>query len=222
MVKVPWDSAAAITLVICALLTTGLVARREFLTPPVPGGPPKVTYIPGWRTEVSKGVQLGPLNAPVQLIEFADFECAFCGSFHNTLEAVRERYPGKVALTYIDFPIRGHRFAIPVARAADCAGQQGRFEAMYDQLFDNQESLGLKPWSEYAKAAGIPDAAEFNSCVAKTDPVARVEEGKRLGVKLDIQGTPTLIVNGWKLAYPPAAEELNRMVTKCCNYRQEL
>jgi protein-disulfide isomerase len=47
----------------------------------------------------------------------------------------------QVSLIYIHFPLTGHRFAMPAARAAECAGNQGRFQAMYDQLFDGQDSF---------------------------------------------------------------------------------
>jgi protein-disulfide isomerase len=83
---------------------------------------------------------------------------------------------------------------------------------MYDRLFDEQESFGLKPWSDYAKEAGVPDLVRFDTCIKETGSVARIEEGKRLGQKLDIKATPTLIVNGWMLGRPPTADELDAMV----------
>jgi protein-disulfide isomerase len=110
------------------------------------------------------------------------------------------------------FPLRGHRFAIPAARVSECAGEQGRFEAMHDQLFEGQDSFGLKPWSEYATAAGVPDLAQFDACIKNSGPVRRIEEGKQLGTQIDVQGTPTLVINGWKLGHPPTAEELDAMI----------
>ena len=110
------------------------------------------------------------------------------------------------------FPLSGHRFALPAARVAECAGEQGRFEAMYDQLYDGQESFGLKPWAEYATAAGVPDLTAFDECIKRTGPVSRIEADKQLGAKLNIQATPTLIVNGWMLVHPPSAAELDAMV----------
>ena len=157
---------------------------------------------------------LGPENAKITLIEFADFECPFCENFHKALRTVQKRYPNTVALTYIHLPIRGHRFAIPAARAAECAEEQGQFEPMYDQLYDGQESFGLKPWDDYALAAGVADLNGFDACVKRTDLIARVEEGKALAAKLDVQGTPTIIINGWKLGRPPSEEELDDMVKK--------
>lgn len=74
---------------------------------------------------------------------------------------------------------------LPSNSVAECANDQGRFEAMYDALFEGQDRFGLKPWDEYAIAAGVPDMAAFDACIKKTDPIPRVEEGKALGAELD-------------------------------------
>jgi protein-disulfide isomerase len=210
-----WDYVLTATLALCALITTGLVVRREFFAPPVvsaQGPTQKPVFIENWRSVLAEGERLGAKDAPVQLIEFADFECPYCGDFHKKLKALQTLYPTQVALTYMHFPLQGHRFALPAARVAECAAEQGRFEAMYDQLFDGQDGFGLKPWSDYAGAADVPDMGAFDACIKRTGPVQRVEEGKQLGTKIDIQATPTLIVNGWKLGRPPTAAELDAMV----------
>ncbi len=56
--------------------------------------------------------------------------------------------------------------------------------------------------------------AAFDACIKKTDPIPRVEEGKALGAKLDVQGTPTIIINGWRLGHPPTEAELDEMVKR--------
>jgi protein-disulfide isomerase len=213
--RVKWEAVLTATLVMCALITTGLVVRREILPPSQASSQPvtrKPVFIQDWRSRLSQGVRLGSDDAPVQLVAFADFECPFCAAYHKVLNAVRQRYPTQVSLTYIHFPLRIHRFAVPAARVAECAGAQGRFEAMAEQLFEQQASLGLKPWSEYAQDAGVPDLQEFDGCVESTGPVPRLEAGRQLGEKLDVKGTPTLVVNGWMLAQPPSAEDLDAMV----------
>jgi protein-disulfide isomerase len=213
--KIKGDVLVTVTLVVCAIITTGLVVRRE-LSPGAPSGQrpadQKPIKIPNWQEDLAKGIRLGSAEAPVQLIEFADFECPFCGSFHKTLKALRERYPTQVALTYVHFPIQGHRFAVPAARVAECAGEQGRFEAMHDRLFEEQDQLGLKSWGEFATEAGVPDSDAFDACIKRSGTVPRVVEGQQLGKELDVQGTPTVIVNGWKFGNPPTEKELDEMV----------
>lgn len=213
--KPVWNSILTCTLVICAVTTTALVVHRQFFAQPINIAEPPLrrpVFVREWRSYFEKAVRFGPHNAPIQLIEFADFECPFCASFHATLKRLREQYPIQVSLAFVHYPLSGHRFAEPAARIVECAGEQGRFEEMHDRLFEQQDQFGMKLWREFAIGAGVPDLAAFESCILKTDPIPRVVEGKRLGQQLNIQGTPTLIINGWKLSVPPSAEELDRMV----------
>lgn len=206
-----WDTGFTVTLLICALVTTGLVVRRELVQSPA-APTPKPKFIKEWRSALRESVQLGFPSAPVQLIEFADFECPFCANLHKSLTALRIRYPRELALSYVHFPLPGHRFAEPAARAAECAREQGRFEAMHDRLFEQQDQLGLKSWNEFATEASVPNIAAFEFCIKNTAPVPRIEADKRLGNQLEVKGTPTLIINGWKLAQPPTLDELDSMV----------
>ena len=214
--KLRFDVVVTVTLVVCALLTTSLVVRREFFTPFLNGtrAEQQPRYIQEWRTDLAKGIRMGLADAPVQILEFADFECPFCASFHKDLKALRARYPTQLAVTYVHFPLPGHRFALPAARVAECAGDQGRFEAMYDVLFEQQDQFGLKPWSDFASEAGVADASAFETCIKRVDPIPRVTNGKALGNELDVQGTPTIIISGWKLGRPPTEQELDQMVQR--------
>jgi protein-disulfide isomerase len=199
----------------CALVTTGVLLRREFISPSAPStANNEPVYIKEWRANLGAGLRIGPTPARIDLIEFSDFECPFCGNFYRKLKTIRAKYPNQIGVTYVHYPLPMHRFAIPTARVAECSGDQGRFEAMHDQLFEGQDQFGLKPWDDYATAAGVPDMAAFDACIKKTDPIPRVEEGKALGAKLDVKGTPTIIINGWKLGRPPTEAELDQMVQR--------
>lgn len=213
--KFRWDYVLTAVLVLCAVITTALVVRREWGAPAATAAQPlaqKPIFIDDWQSQFSHGTRFGTVDAPVQLIEFGDFECPFCATMHQTLKKLRGRYPNEISLTYIHLPLPMHRFAVPAARAAECAGEQGRSEQMYDQLFEEQQSFGLKPWSDYAVGAGVPDLATFDACIKQTNSIARVEAGQKASAQLEVHSTPTLIVNGWKLERPPTAEELERMV----------
>lgn len=210
-----WDTLVTATLVLCALTTTGVLIHREYFSQP--SRQPqlqqeKAVFIQNWKRYGEHGVQIGSSDAPIQLIEFADFECPFCGTFYESVENLRERYPGKIALSYLHYPLPMHRFAVPAARAAECAHEQNRFEPMQNQLFKRQREFGLKPWIEFAAEAGIPNLAAFEACTRRDDPVTRILAGQRLGDELGIEATPTLIINGWKLAHPPGEDQLDRMV----------
>jgi protein-disulfide isomerase len=207
------DAVITATLVACALVTTSLIVRREFFAPPPPPqAERKSLFIKDWREHLAKGIRMGSEQAPVQFLEFADFECPFCASLHKDLKALRGHYSTQIALTFVHYPLPTHRFAEPAARVAECADDQGRFEAMHDLLFEQQDKFGLKPWSEFATEAGVADSAAFETCIKRTEPIPRVVEGEQLGKQLNVHGTPTVIVNGWKLGYPPNEQELDRMV----------
>ena len=212
--KIKHDSVIAVIFLVCALVTTGVIIHREFFASPAgrAQAEQKPIFLKDWRADLAKGIRMGSAEAPVQLLEFSDFECPFCANLHKDLKTLQVRYPTQVALIYVHFPLPMHRFAEPAARVAECAGEQGHFEAMYDRLFDQQESFGLKPWSEFATEAGVLDGAVFETCIKRTDAIPLVAEGKALGKELDVQGTPTVVINGWKLGRPPNLEELDRMV----------
>lgn len=212
--KLRFDVVVTVTLVVCAVLTTGLVVRRAFVAPLSSLGreEQRPIFIKDWRTDLSRGVRMGSEQAPVQLLEFADFECPYCATFHKDMKALREHYPSQVAVTFVHFPLPMHRFAEPAARVAECARDQGSFEAMYDLLFEQQDQFGLKAWSEFATEAGVPDGVAFETCIKRTNPIPRVVEGEQLGKDIDVRGTPTVIVNGWKLGRPPSKQELDAMV----------
>jgi protein-disulfide isomerase len=211
--KARWDTVLTVVLVACAVLTTGLVLRRELFPPSAQlSSPREPVFVEHWKMHLRMGVRVGAADAPVQLIEFADYECPFCASFHQTLESVRQRYPTQIAVTYIQYPIQGHRFAEPAARVAECAGEQGQFEAMHARLYEWQSQLGLRPWSEFAAAANVVDSAAFETCIKQTEPLQRIVEGRKLADQLGVRGTPTVIINGWQLQRPPDASELEAMV----------
>lgn len=207
------DSILTFMLAICAVAVVVILIRREFfLQSPSKAADQKPLFIKEWRDFLAKGTRVGLAEAPVQLIEFLDFECPFCKTFYTNLKAMQEKYPDQVAIIYVHFPLPMHRFAEPAAKAAECAHQRGRFSEMQDRLFEQQNLFGVKSWSEFAAEVGITDVSGFSICIESTAALSLVIEGKELGARLDVQGTPTLIVNGWKLARPPSIAELEGMI----------
>ncbi len=81
------------------------------------------------------GYVKGEKNAKIKIIEFTDFECPFCERAFPTIEAVLEKYKGKISLEYRSFPLPFHPLAQKAAEAALCAGDQGKFWEMHDSMF---------------------------------------------------------------------------------------
>jgi protein-disulfide isomerase len=144
------------------------------------------------------GTWVGDSTARVKIIEFADYECPYCRKFHDSYALTKKAIGSDVALLYIHFPLSMHRFAGPAIRASDCAGAQGQFPRFSELLFEKQDSFGLKPWVEFAKEAGIADLPAFKRCIDDQRVTPKTQAGIAAGEKLKLEGTPTIIINGWR------------------------
>lgn len=191
-------------LVMAALAVATASVHREFSQGPsvqrTLGGPP--VFVKGWEESLPDAQRVGPANASIKLIEFGDFECPSCRRFQTSLRSVQAAHKDTIAVYFLHYPLSYHRFARLAARAAECAAAQGFFGSMADALYAGQDSLGIKSWLRYAVAAGVPDTLSFMHCNGSTDPIPRVEAGLAHGPKLGVAGTPTVIINGWRVDYP--------------------
>lgn len=202
-------------LVVCAVLVTAAVLRREFLDPPLPAqaAVTALRQVDDWEALAREGAVMGPADAPVRIVEFSDFQCPFCRVVQETLAAVRSRHPDRVAIVYRHLPLDAiHPHARAAANAVECAGEQGRFAEYHDRLFALQDSIGTLPWDRYAADVAVPDLEAFRRCVAENRYAERVERDARLAAELGLDVTPTLIVNGTVYAGAPSEEELERLV----------
>ena len=164
------------------------------------------SFDPTWRSMLVAGTTIGRADAPIHVVEFADFECPACARMYATLVAAQQRYGDSITITFVHFPLAYHAFAIVAARASECARDQQQFEPMYEALFSHHDSLSAINAQRFAHMAGLSDTALFGSCMARRDTAARILEGISLGKALRLRGTPTVFVNGWRFstALPPA------------------
>jgi predicted DsbA family dithiol-disulfide isomerase len=138
----------------------------------------------------------GPAAAPVTIVEFADFECPFCGALFPSMAAIEKAYPETVRVVYRHFPLNSvHPFAQKAAEAAVCAAEQDRFWEMHDSLFGAQNDLTVGSLKRRAKDLQL-DTAAFDSCLDSGKGAAQVKQDVADGVKAGVSGTPTLFVNG--------------------------
>lgn len=207
------DRVLSVVLTVSTVALVTLFAKRELETGgSEEGRAPK--YHDEWTRVLSLGHRSGQQGAPVVLVEFGDFECPFCRELEASLEVVRQRHEERLATVFVHFPLMNvHRFAMPAAEAAECAGQQGRFWEFHDLVFEKQDSMGLKSWLSYAREAGVQDDSAYAECSSGGAVRRRIEEGLELGREIGVSGTPTVMVNGW--LYPPGAltvEELEKAI----------
>lgn len=150
---------------------------------------------PQWREFASGGHRMGPQDAAVTIVEFADFQCPYCRRAAKDLRELRQRYPKDIALIFRHYPLSGHAQATPAAQAAECAGRQGRFEQFHDMLYAEPDSLGHKTWVRFALESGIADSAKFSRCLADDSVQATIAMDRAAGDRLGVEGTPTFLVN---------------------------
>lgn len=193
------ESAATGAIVLAALAVGVSAVHREFgsTTAPSASAERAPRYVNAWRDLLHDGIVVGDSDAPVRIIEFADFECPFCRRLHKALSEARRARGRQIQFILIHDPLPQHRFARAAARVVECAAAQGRFEEMQDILYAKQDSFGMKPWTSYAAEASIGDMPRFSRCASDTGRVARIERGLEAARRLQVRGTPALLINGW-------------------------
>jgi protein-disulfide isomerase len=139
----------------------------------------------------------GDKGAKVVLLEFADYQCPFCARFYReTFPRIDKNYilAGKIKFIFRNFPLeRSHPYAFKAAEAAICSGEQGKFWAMHQRLFDLQDSRYFNDWANHSKTLAL-DSDRFMRCLDDEATASKVKkdlaDGKSAGVKV----TPTFLL----------------------------
>ena len=143
-----------------------------------------------------KGYALGRPDAPLTMVEFTDLQCPFCREYVAvTFEEIRKNWIDTGKLRYIsrDFPLDIHPQAMPAARAARCAGEQGKFWEMRLSLMRNASLLSPDYIARTAADLKV-DAKAFAACAASTKYDAEINAEIEEGTQLGIEGTPTFVI----------------------------
>jgi len=141
----------------------------------------------------------GPADAPVQIIEFSDYQCPYCSKAEDTVDKVLEKYGDKVSVVYRDFPLPMHKEAHKASQAAECAGEQGKFWDYHKLLFKNQQKLQEPELQNYAQQVGL-DSDKFKKCLESGQMAAEVDKDIADGKALGMSGTPGFYINGRNLS----------------------
>jgi len=188
------------TFLLVAIVVAGAGALGWVATRPTGGGE---TIDPNMKPGTAKGFLMGSPDAPVKVVEFADFECPGCAQFATLTEPdIRERLvkTGQVSIQFYVFPLPMHKNTWSASNAAFCADEQGKFWEMHDRLFYTQDlwnSIATpnpdKKMAGYAKDIAL-DEGKFEDCYRSKkyypDIKASGIEAERLGVT----GTPTFFI----------------------------
>jgi protein-disulfide isomerase len=137
----------------------------------------------------------GPDEAPVTIVEFTDYQCPYCHRAQSVIDEILRRYAGKVRLVHRDFPLEGHAGALPAARAARCAGEQGRFWEYHRSLMTVTGALDDADLKRRAAATDL-DASKFGTCLASRHHDPAIQASFEQGAALGVTGTPAYFING--------------------------
>jgi protein-disulfide isomerase len=189
-------------LVLVGVVGIGAIAyvasQKESAPAGVPTTPPDPSTL-----GAAKGHVLGNVNAPVKIMEFADFECPACGTYTVVTEPdVRARLinTGQVAYQFFDFPLPMHKNTWYASEAAACAEDQGKFWEMHDMLFQGQndwngEATGnpASIFKGYAKQLGL-DVGKWQQCYDSQAHLKDIEANQAEGARRHVNQTPTFII----------------------------
>jgi protein-disulfide isomerase len=206
-------------------LLLGLAALVALAAVVMMGGEPKPDTFPVDPAQppvTAEGFTMGSPDAPVEVQEWADFECPGCMQFATLTEPdVRQRLveTGQVRFTYFFFPLTSiHRSAASAAYASACAADQDRFWEMHDAIYN-----GFSDWAggrardpkgvfeRYAERIGL-DVAAWEECYDGDSKRALIQSHVTAGVQRGVESTPTFFINGRKVTSAISYDEFKAHV----------
>jgi protein-disulfide isomerase len=151
--------------------------------------PPRVTI------DTGNNPSIGPKGAKIQLVEFTDYQCPFCGRVRPAINQLIDDYKDKLRYTLMDFPLSFHQYAKKAHEAAHCAGDQGKYWEYNKDIWSKQQALQVDELKKYAKELKL-NTKKFDECLDSGKYTERVEENVKIGANAGAQGTPSFFING--------------------------
>jgi protein-disulfide isomerase len=141
---------------------------------------------------------LGTSDAPLQLVEYTDFECPSCQAASLDIARVRKHLGDELLVVVRHFPIiDAHPVAMSAAEAVEAAGSQGRFWEMYWRIYRSRHPPTKVSLHSYAGALGL-DMARFDKDMRDQEHAGRIREDFETGLQSGVNASPTIFVNGFR------------------------
>jgi protein-disulfide isomerase len=137
--------------------------------------------------------QIGPDDALVTIIEFADYQCPYCAQAHEPLKEAVEKFDGDVRLIYKHFPLPSHNRATPAAKLAWAAHQQDEFWPMHAVLFEKAGDIDAA--LAVSERLGL-DKGRLEQALVSEAAAQSVDDDLKAGAMIGVRGTPAFFVNG--------------------------
>jgi protein-disulfide isomerase len=186
-----------------AVAVIGLGALAYLTTrPQTVSIPANVTVQPS-DTSGFRGYLKGSPDAPVEITEFADYQCPFCQTFATLqMPTIEERLinTGRLRWRYRDFPLQQHSFSRLAAHSAACADEQGKYWEQHNRIYEGQAEWAATRdagpvFRRYAQAGGL-DLGRYDACMKAGKYAGRIQASLDEGVQVGVNSTPTLLVGG--------------------------
>jgi protein-disulfide isomerase len=153
----------------------------------------------------------GPENAKVTIVEFSDFQCPYCTRAASVVQQIKAKYGDKVRFVFRQYPLPMHGDAHLAAQAALAAHQQGKFWEYHDLLFANQRALTRSSLEEYAKQVDL-NLPLLKKALDDQALKATVDADVKLGEEVNVNGTPTVFINGKRVPNPTEFEPVANLI----------
>jgi protein-disulfide isomerase len=189
--------------VLAVLALAGLAVLAYLLLRPGSTSIPANVTVQASDTLGFRGYLKGTPDAPVEITEFADYQCPFCQTFATLqMPTIEDRLikTGRVRWRYRDFPLQQHAFARLAAHSAACADEQDKYWEQHQRIYEGQsEWAGARDagpiFKNYARASGL-DLGRYDACMKAGKYAGRIQASLNEGVQLGVSSTPTLLVSG--------------------------
>lgn len=159
--------------------------------------------------------QVGPKDAKVTVIEYADFECPYCRILQPAINQMLSEYKDKIRYVYKHYPLSIHPQANNAALATECANEQGKFMAYGENLYAKQadwsKTQGTQSFKNYAAALGLK-TAQFNKCLDDKKYQDKINASLEEGAKFGVSGTPRTFINDQFVNGAVSYDELKKAI----------
>jgi protein-disulfide isomerase len=205
--------------ILAGVAVLGLGALGFLLSRPrVSSIPANVTIQPA-DTAGFRGYLKGSDQAPVEITEYADYQCPFCQTFATLqMPTIEERLikTGRLRWRYRDFPLQQHEFARLAAHSAACADDQDKYWPQHDRIYEGQAEWAASRdagdhFRDYAGAIGL-DLERYDQCMESGKFAGRIQASQEEGARAGVGSTPTLLVGGRLIQGRIDSDAIRRLV----------
>ena len=138
----------------------------------------------------------GNSAAPLTLVEYADFQCPYCGDAYAIVQELQQRLGDQLRFVFREFPLTDiHEHALHAAQVAEAAAAQDQFWPMHDYLFEHQRALDDRHLMSYAQKLGL-DMDKFSTAIDNAAGLKHIQTNLESGERSGVRGTPTFFING--------------------------